>query len=101
MAEPKRVIKISVTDKHIEAGERHNEQRCPVALACRDADTEIKYCKVFETTAHIGEAEDNYTRYSLEVRLSQFIRCFDRGMRVLPMDGAIYLYDPISHDLEC
>jgi hypothetical protein len=78
-------MKITVTQRHIERGEKHAASRCPVALALEDAkpSSYARVCpfnNIFETRTIRGVL----TRYDIPATVRIFVRAFDQGLPVEP-----------------
>lgn len=88
---PKSVIRIAITEEHIERGKKCNSFACPAALALRDALPEYCYHKVCVERVTVGAEEIGYFAYRLSNRLIDFIRRFDDGMKVKPIEFSLFL----------
>jgi hypothetical protein len=79
---------INVTAEHIAAGERENCERCPVALAIRDAFPHLVYIEVAPEGISISLRGADIWGLKAHVdvarEVQEFIRAFDSGEPVEP-----------------
>ena len=75
---------ISVTAGHIAKGKRRDCERCPVALAIRDALPDLIYARVGPVNIGLQrEADEDLTYFAFPPEVLDFVRDYDgrRGSR--------------------
>ena len=77
-------MKITVTQQHIDEGQRGSSSRDPVAFAMADAGCLRPHAGV----THLSWQDAEHKRYSVEVTepVFEFIRAFDQGEPVEPFE---------------
>lgn len=79
-------LEIEVTEEHIENGERYMGDRCPIALAVQEEESDLFSVAVGGERADVSWFEGSYTEksYRLGPDGRAFVRAFDRGEDVEP-----------------
>ena len=88
-------MKITVEQKHIDAGRKFSPSRCPIALAFRDAhgrmgddtftaNVSTQVASVWDLSGGSGSAHNSV--YALPLEAQEFARRFDIGFEVKPFE---------------
>jgi hypothetical protein len=82
-------IKVIVTEDHIKVGIERDGKSCPIALALKDILGHDRFIAVGIVNATIGPTVNYKANYKLSPNLSEFIRNFDDGISVDPIEGTL------------
>ncbi len=75
-----KTMKITVTQEHIEKGDKCSDWSCPIALAINDID------KFWNVSVGDNEIVLNETSYTAPPTVTSFVQRFDGGLTVAPFE---------------
>ena len=86
-------MKVTITQEHIERGQRNSAGSCPIALALREAEAQSGSWSVNEETAQFLAIESDGLlvayQYVLSPEAQAFVSSFDAGRPVAPFEAEI------------